>query len=142
MVAAKSAWNYVCPFPKKTTKKTQKQKTNNVIAIFLRNYNLPSSLMLSNSSPFLAWHNIFPYLATSLSILDHYGKDIPTHLILITFFIYIRPEGHYDSNSTDGFLSQAVTAKWGLKGKPFWFAIPQPTRPDSQNLFIQLWELP
>ena len=94
MVAAKSARNYACPFPKKKNKK-QKQKPNNVIVNFLRNNNLPSSLMLSNSSPFLAWHDIFPYLATSLSMLDHYERDSPTHLILITvFFIYIRPEGN------------------------------------------------
>ena len=45
--------------------------------------------MLSNSSPFLAWHDIFPYLATSLSMLDHYERDSPTHLILITVFLSI-----------------------------------------------------
>ena len=84
MVAAKSAWNYACPLQKQ--QQQQQQKTNNVIINFMKNYNLPCSLLLSNSGPVLAWHYIFPYLATSLSMLDHYGRDSPTHLILTTVF--------------------------------------------------------
>ena len=55
----------------------------------MKNYNLPSSLVLSNSGPVLAWHYIFPYLPTLLSMLDHYGRDGPTHLILTTVFLSI-----------------------------------------------------
>ena len=84
MVAAKSAWNYACPLKKKNN-----NNNNNVIVNFIRNYNLPSSLLLSNSSPVLAWYYIFPRLATSLSMLDHYGRDSPTHLILITVFLSV-----------------------------------------------------
>ena len=85
MVAAKSAWNYACQLKKTTTATTTKQ-TNNVIVNFMRNYNLPSSLLLSDSGPVLAWHYIFPYLATSLSMLDHCGRDSLIHLILTTVF--------------------------------------------------------
>ena len=85
MVAAKSAWNYACQLQTTTTTTTTKQ-TNDVIVNFMRNYNLPSLLLLSNSGPVLAWHYVFPYLATSLSMLDHCGRDSPIHLILTTIF--------------------------------------------------------
>ena len=89
MVAAKSAWNYACPLKKKHNNNNNNNNNNNVIVNFIRNYNLPSSLLLSNSSPVLAWYYIFPRLATSLSMLDHYGRDSPTHLILITVFLSV-----------------------------------------------------
>ena len=87
MVAAKSAWNYACPLQKQQQQQKQTNKqTNNVIVNFMKNYNLPSSLLLSNSGPVLTWHYIFPYLASSLSMLDYYGRDSPTHLTLTTIF--------------------------------------------------------
>ena len=86
MVAAKSAWNSACQLQKTTTTTTTKQ-TNDVIVNFMRNYNLPGSLVLSNSDPVLAWHYIFRHLATSLSMLDHCGRDSPIFDLKVTVIL-------------------------------------------------------
>ena len=87
MVAVESAWNYACLLQNNNSNNRKKPKINNVIVNVLKNYNLLSSLLLSNSRPVLAWHYIFPYVATSLSMPNHYGRDSPTHLILTTVFL-------------------------------------------------------
>ena len=101
------------------------------------NYNLSISLLASNSSPILTWHNIFPYLVTSLSMLDNYGMDSPTHLILISFFIYFRPEGHCDSSSKDGFLSE-TDCLVSFERETLFLISLQYLSPRGHTLFIQL----